>query len=87
MVAGDPAKVHRVNTIGLQRAGLSDERIEAIREAHRLLYRPNVMNRTQVLDELDARDDITDDVRYLVDFLKRVQEGKSGRQLEAERTV
>ena len=87
MVAGDPAKVHRVNVIGLQRAGLSEERIEAIRDAYRLLYRPNVMNRTQVLDELDGRDGLTEEVRYLVDFLKRVQEGKSGRQLEAERTT
>ena len=86
MVAGDPLKVHRVNVIGLERAGVSEERINAIREAHKLLFRPNVLNRSQIVDELDAQDDLTEDVRYLVDFLKRVQLGKSGRQREAERS-
>ena len=85
MVAGDPAKVHRVNVIGLQRAGMSEERIAAIREAHRELYRPNVLNRSQVVDEMDQRPDLTEDVRYLVDALKRTQAGKSGRALEANR--
>lgn len=85
MVAGDPAKVHRVNVIGLERAGASEQRIEAIRDAYRLLFRPNVLNRSQVVEQLDAQDDLTEDVRYLVDFLKRIPLGKSGRQREAER--
>jgi len=87
MVAGETARVHHVNVIGLHRDGLSDERIAAIRDAHKLLFGPNVTNRSQVLAELDARPDLTDDVRHLVEFMKRTQQGKSGRALEAERSA
>ncbi len=44
-----------------------------------------MLNRSQVVDEMDQRPDLTEDVRYLVDALKRMRAGKSGRALEANR--
>jgi len=86
MVAGDPTRVIRPNVIGLQRAGFSEERVDALREAHKLLFGPGVVNRSQVAAELEQQDDLTEDVHYLLDFLKRQQQGKAGRAREAERT-
>ncbi len=78
-------RVVQVNTVGLQRAGFSEDRIAALREAQRLLFGPNVTNRTEIMQEMAERDDLTEDVRYLLEFLKRQQQGKSGRALEAQR--
>ena len=86
MVAGDPVKVIRPNVIGLQRAGFSEERIAAIRDAHKTLFGPGVANRSQVADEMASRSDLTDDVRYLIDFLRRQRIGKAGRAREADRS-
>ncbi len=78
-------KVVKPNVIGLQRAGFSEERIKALAEAHRLLFGPSVVNRTEAMDALEARNDLTEDVKYLLQFLRRQQQGRAGRALEATR--
>jgi len=85
IVEGNPAKVRQVNVIGLERAGFDEQRIEALREAHRVIFRPEVLNRRQVLDELERSGDLTEDVRYLIQFLRDIDKGRAGRAREALR--
>lgn len=85
IIEGNPAKVRQVNVIGLERAGFDEERIEALREAHRVIFRPEILNRRQVLDELERSGDLTEDVKHLIDFLKEVDKGRAGRAREALR--
>ena len=39
LVDGNPSKVRCINVVGLKRNGISAEGIDALHEAHRLIYR------------------------------------------------
>ena len=39
MVGGNPAAAHGINSEGLRRRGFTPERIAAVKQMHRLLYR------------------------------------------------
>ena len=82
---GNPGLVRQVNVVGLERAGLTKEDIDALREAHRVIFRPDVLNRRAVLDELEDQGDLTEHVQRLVAFLRRSYEGPHGRYRESLR--
>ncbi len=85
IVEGNPSRVHRVNIIGLQRHGFSLESIEALKIAHRILYRSK-LTRAEAFRILEGREGgPTPEVRYLIDFLKRQMSGRQGRYREVFR--
>ena len=71
---GIEAKTYGVNAIGLKRSGLSDERIEALQRAYRLLVRSK-LNTTQALEKIEAELSGNPDVDYLVGFIKESKRG------------
>jgi len=82
IVEGNPSRVHRVNIVGLERHGFTEESIEALKEAHRILYRSKLI-RLEAFEILESRGSgLTPEVRYLIDFLKRQMAGRQGRQRE-----
>lgn len=81
VVEGNPSKVRKVNTVGLQRAGFSDEAIQALKEAHRKIFRSR-RPRAQILDEVAAGMEITPEVNRLIAFLREAQQGHHGRSRE-----
>ncbi|HHT9126968.1 MAG TPA: acyl-ACP--UDP-N-acetylglucosamine O-acyltransferase [Candidatus Brocadiia bacterium] len=87
IVEGNPAKVRQVNVIGLERGGFSKERIDALEDAFRRIFRPEILNRSKVLDELEAEDDILPEVQYLITFLRNVDKGRFGRFRESLRRI
>lgn len=85
IVEGNPAKVRQLNVIGLERDGFPKERIDALEDAFRRIFRPEVLNRSKALDELEAKDDLSPEVRYLITFLRNIDKGKHGRFRESLR--
>ena len=85
MVEGNPSRVHRVNIVGLQRHGFSPESIDALKHAHRILYRSKLtrIEAFQILESAEGPP--TPEVRYLIDFLKKQMAGRQGRQREVLR--
>ena len=82
---GNPSRVHRVNIVGLQRHGFSTESIEALKRAHRVLYRSK-LTRAEAFKILEDRaEGPTPEVQYLIEFLKRQMGGRQGRQREVRR--
>ena len=82
---GNPARVRGVNSIGLKRRGFASETIEALKEAHRLIYRSH-LTAAQAVDQLAAcTAGVPPEVRYLVDFLRQMFAGRQGRAREALR--
>jgi len=81
LVDGKPARVVGPNLVGLRRAGADEDTRMAIQRAFRLIYRSGMeLSRAleQVMTELgDFRE-----VSYLVQFLRRMGEGRVGRQQE-----
>jgi UDP-N-acetylglucosamine acyltransferase len=85
IIEGHPAKIRQVNVIGLEREGFSKEQVADIQKAFRTLFRSEDLNRGKVLEELEKDRDISEEVKYLVTFLKNIDKGKSGRYREAFR--
>jgi UDP-N-acetylglucosamine acyltransferase len=82
LVDGKPARVVGPNLIGLRRAGMDPEVRQAMQKAFRLIYRSD-LEMPQALDRVITELGSVAEVRYLVDFLHRMRNGRVGRQQEA----
>ena len=77
IVEGNPSKVRGVNIVGLRRSGCSEETIQLLKKAHRLIYRSQ-LTRREALEQLKA-EGMTPEIRCLVEFVQRSLAGKQGR--------
>ena len=84
LVEGHPAKVRRVNVIGLRRAGFEEPEIESLQRAFRRIWRSGEPRRA-ILEELLADEDVTGVVEHLVDSLEKTGVGLKGRYRESLR--
>jgi len=71
---GHPSRVHGLNTIGLRRHGFSEERIEALKRAYKIIFRRK-LTLDQAIAALEQEMDESNDYRELVEFLKRTKRG------------
>ncbi len=78
IVEGNPSKVRKVNIVGLQRHGIGQERISALKNVYRALFRSR-RPRAEVIAELELAQEMTPEVRELLDFLRRADRGRHGR--------
>lgn len=81
VVEGNPSKVRKVNTVGMRRNGYADAQINALKEAHRRIYRSRGP-RAEALAGLEELPEMTAEVRELCRFLRRIDRGHSGRSRE-----
>ena len=65
---GNPAKVRSYNKVGLERAGLSEDRIRIIKECYRLLYRLG-LNVQQAAEQIRADLPSVPEVEQIVAFV------------------
>jgi UDP-N-acetylglucosamine acyltransferase len=63
-----------VNAVGLERRGFSKERVRAIQKAFRVLLAAK-LNTTQALERIEGEVEQTEDVRLLVDFIRKSERG------------
>jgi UDP-N-acetylglucosamine acyltransferase len=69
---GNPARVRGVNSVGLQRAGFSEEARRALKNAYKMLFR----SRTPVVEVLDQLAQVDDEhVAHLVSFIRGSKRG------------
>lgn len=85
VVEGHPARVVKVNAVGMRRAGAEEPRVRAVKDAHRLLWRSDQLVREKTLDRIEKDGSITPEVAHLVRFLRRQMKGKNGRGREGLR--
>jgi UDP-N-acetylglucosamine acyltransferase len=69
---GFPARVRGINSVGLRRAGFSEEARRALKDAYRTLFR-SAVTMEAALDQLDGSDD--ENVRHLVSFIRGSKRG------------
>lgn len=69
---GNPAHVRGVNSVGLRRAGFSEEARRALKAAYRMLFR-SALPLGEALDQLSDSED--ENVRYLVTFMRESKRG------------
>ncbi len=71
---GNRAKAYGVNTIGLQRKGISEESIAAVNRAFRILL-SSKLNTSQALERIKAEISGVDEVDFLVRFVEESERG------------
>lgn len=75
IIAGrSPLTYCGLNLIGLRRRKFSPKRIESIRQAYRYIYEMG-FNTTIAVKKLEEEMEMTDDIKYIVDFIKNSQRG------------
>jgi UDP-N-acetylglucosamine acyltransferase len=74
MVAGSPCEAYGLNIVGLRRRGFRRDAIRQIKDAYRLIFQSE-LNVSQALDELSARDDLTPEVDYMIEFIRASNRG------------
>jgi UDP-N-acetylglucosamine acyltransferase len=83
---GSPARPRCVNVVALRRGGFEAETIQAITEAHRLLYRARV-GLEKARDILRSQAMLVPEVETVLGFLSNQQEGRHGRALPRRRAA
>jgi UDP-N-acetylglucosamine acyltransferase len=81
LVDGNPSKIRCINIVGLKRNGISNSGIDALHEAHRLIYRAKMTAR-HASEILESHGHIVPEVVSLLEFIQAQQEGKHGRGRE-----
>jgi UDP-N-acetylglucosamine acyltransferase len=73
-VAGPRAELAGLNTVGLQRAGLSDEQLGRIKQAYKVVFRSN-LGLAEAVAQLDAELGAHPEIAHFVAFLRSSQRG------------
>ncbi|MFA6052836.1 MAG: acyl-ACP--UDP-N-acetylglucosamine O-acyltransferase [Methylobacter sp.] len=74
MVGGKPTKPHGINSVGMERNGISPEDIRLIRKAYKIIYKMNL----RLEDAIDQMEDLAGESKELSDmvsFLRNVSRG------------
>jgi UDP-N-acetylglucosamine acyltransferase len=81
LVDGNPSKVRCINIVGLKRRNIGKQGIDALHEAHRLIYRAK-MNPRHASEILESHGHLTPEVVSLLEFIQAQHDGKHGRARE-----
>lgn len=74
IIAGkEPIKYAGINIIGLRRRGFSNELIQLIHQAYRLLYNKGVLK--EGIEEIRKNLNVTPEIQYIIDFVESSQRG------------
>ncbi len=74
MAGRDPLCFERLNIIGLKRRGFTQEAIDSLNDAYRVLYLSN-LNVSQGIEKIKAAVKITPEVQSLIDFVAEAKRG------------
>jgi len=80
-------KVRALNTVGLRRAGFTDDDVAALKEAVRKIWFTKGISFNQAIASFDLMNGINPQVKHMIEFLHRRNAGKNGRYLEGLRTT
>lgn len=86
MVSGHyPPEVRSINKRGLERAGLNEEQQKNVLKAFKRLFKSDEGVFTDRVNSLAGEEGLDENVRYMVDSIKRSNEHRFGRHLELYR--
>ncbi|MEQ8161671.1 MAG: acyl-[acyl-carrier-protein]--UDP-N-acetylglucosamine O-acyltransferase, partial [Smithellaceae bacterium] len=72
--AGNHAKLFGLNLIGLKRRGFSEETINALKKAYRILFRSHLLLNAAI-EKVEAEVEDFPEVRHFVKFIKESERG------------
>lgn len=73
IVGKEPARYMGINLIGLRRRGFSNELIELIHNAYRILY--GTGTRAENIEKIKNELQVTPEIQYIIDFVETSERG------------
>lgn len=73
IVGKEPVRFAGVNLVGLRRRGFSNELIDLIHNAYRLLYSKGLM--AEGIQEIKNNLQVTKEIQYIIDFVESSNRG------------
>ncbi|MFA4028722.1 MAG: hypothetical protein GDYSWBUE_000786 [Candidatus Fervidibacterota bacterium] len=83
---GRPAQVKGINKVGLARDGVPPDVRMDLHRAYKLLYRSS-LNTTQAIEVIMRELKPSHELIYLLEFIKRIGEGRAGRQRDKRKAL
>lgn len=74
MVGGKPTKPHGINSVGMERNGISSEDIRLIRKAYKTIYKMN-LKLEDAIEQISEMAENSKELTIMIDFLRRVSRG------------
>lgn len=74
MASGARAKLYGLNSIGLKRNGFSDENINELKRAYKILFREKLAL-TEAIKKVQAELPYTAEIRHLIEFIQKNKRG------------
>jgi UDP-N-acetylglucosamine acyltransferase len=71
---GNPGIIHGINTIGLKRAGFTQDIRNNIKTAYKILYRSG-LNTSQALEKIEKELSPSYEIKHLIEFIKNSKRG------------
>lgn len=81
VVEGNPARPRGINLRGLQRQGVSENTRDALRRLFRLMFRSDLNISDAIEKFLEGESPPPAEAQYLIDFMRRMDQGYRGRQM------
>jgi UDP-N-acetylglucosamine acyltransferase len=76
MAEGGPAETRTINKVGLERAGFSEETVNALRQAYKIIFREG-LTVSNALVKVEKELPPLPEVQYLVQFIRASERGIS----------
>ena len=73
IVGKEPARYMGINIIGLRRRGFSNELVDLIHNAYRILY--GTGTRAENIQKIKSELQITPEIQYIIDFVESSERG------------
>jgi UDP-N-acetylglucosamine acyltransferase len=74
LAGGEPLSAHGLNQVGLERNGVSPERIKILKDAYRVIFRKK-LTLQEALKALKSDFPKNEDMNYLIEFLETSTRG------------
>jgi UDP-N-acetylglucosamine acyltransferase len=74
LVEGNPAEVRGINTVGMERRGITADGVRAVKQAHQILYRQDLSTR-QAVEKIKAEVQPCPEVEGLLTFIAQSERG------------
>ena len=75
MAVGNPAKLYSINVVGLRRAGMSEEKRQALKKTLKILSNSEISTPHAIKSIKETIKPATDEVVYLLNFIKKAKRG------------
>ncbi|OGU71408.1 MAG: acyl-[acyl-carrier-protein]--UDP-N-acetylglucosamine O-acyltransferase [Ignavibacteria bacterium RBG_16_34_14] len=76
LFSGNPLEYEGLNVIGLKRAGFTDETIETVKKAYKLIYNSG-LNVSQAVKKIKSELAQTDEIKHILHFIEKSNRGIS----------